>query len=514
MTGIFDIMQNQGAIERLHALDIEPEDDGMLLIGREISVTGRNKCKINGRPVPLSALSSLGPYLIDIHGQHEHQSLFKTEKHLEFLDIYNKDELGELLDKVKVIYKRFSAIRKELRDLLSNEKERAKREELLKFQIEEIDSLQLSTGEDRALENERRVLGNAEKLFEFAIKAHESISEGYEGSPALLDSLGSIVKELESIVSIDERLAKKLDILEGIFYSLQELSHELRSYRDSLEFDSGRLNQIEERLHKISRLRVKYGDSVDAILRYREKIGQEYETITMNEEEIIRLTKEKEKAEAELIEAAQALSNNRQKAAKRLEEEVMRELADLNMAKTIFAVKFSIEESPDGLCYGDKRIKVGLDGMDIVEFMISPNPGEELRPLVKIASGGELSRIMLALKTILASADNVPTLVFDEIDTGIGGRTADAVAMKLAALSRAHQVICITHLPQIAAMANAHYLIEKEMVGERTRTSLKSIDGDLQVEELARMLGGRHVSETTRKQALEMIERARIYYNN
>lgn len=489
---LFEIPGDHPVCGILKEMGLEPEED-LLLIRREITASGKSTCRINGSLVTLSMLKKVGRSLLDIHGQHEHQSLLRTEEHLEWLDAFGDQPLKDLRRQYKALYDEYKALEKELERLTSDEKEVARRIDLLSYQLQEITAANLVEGEDQELEQERNRLVNAEKLVKAAGDAFEELYAEGRGA----DSLQNALNHLEEIVRFDESVGPILELVQSAVYQVEEAIHLLGRYRDELEFEPDRLNRVEERLDLIHQLKRKYGDTIESILAYGEAISEELEELRNRDENREEVKRKLDTVREKLKNVADRLTSARQKAAKRLEQRMEAELADLNMANTTFRVAF--QSSERGFT---------PTGCDRVEFQIAPNPGEPLRPLAKIASGGELSRLMLALKTIFIDVDPIDTVVFDEIDTGVSGRAAQSIAEKMAGLARKNQVLCVTHLPQVACMADHHYLIAKEVSDQQTRTRVERLDDDGRAMELARMLGGVEVTTTTRRHAEEMLRLA------
>jgi DNA repair protein RecN (Recombination protein N) len=489
---------------------VEIEDDTLLIV-RDISASGKNVCRINGRMMTVQMLKHFGQYLIHMHGQHEHQALAKTDEQLSLIDAYGGDELLALRVEVAAAFDAYHEAKHKLRDAKVGEQERIQRLDILRFQLHEIGEASLRHGENEELDEERNRLSYAEKLFDAANTSYDLLYGGSKSGQAVLDHLNKAIHEVEGVVRYDERLAAVLELMQTALYSVEEASHTLRGYREEIEFNPVRLAQIEERLNLLRRLRKKYGDSVEEILGLAIRLEQDIDALEHHEENLERLTREVDRTGAVLAKRAVSLSKARRGAAEKLSEAVTAELAGLMMPKTQFVISFTQIQEEEGLVIGSRRVHVNESGIDRVEFLFSPNVGEPLRPLGKIASGGELSRTMLALKTILADVDNVGTLIFDEVDTGISGRAAQAVAEKLALIAKHRQVICVTHLAQVASMADTHYLIQKSQTAERTRTDVMVLEPKQRVDEVARMLSGSELTETTLRHAEEMLERARTF---
>ncbi|MBI4842757.1 MAG: DNA repair protein RecN [Nitrospirae bacterium] len=473
------------------------EADEGIIFRRIIPADGKSKAYINDSIVSLQTLSDASRAIIDIHGQYEHQSLLSSESQLELLDIFSglekaKEEAGGL-------YLKLSGLREEMAGLSRRNEERASRIELLEFQANEIGAAGLKAGEEEELEKETAILGSAVRLAELANRAYESL---YSSESACISNLSGVINDIKEISSIDSRAGDTLTSLSEAVPLLEEASYFLRDYKDSLDFDPARLEEVQERIELIKRLRKKYGGSLEAVIECRERAMKELEELRHSGERLDELEKEIEDTKKVFTEKAKALSEKRRAAAKRLEPKIIDELSKLSMPDTQFSISITQQQGEDT----SGGFKASINGIDSVEFLISPNIGESLKPLSKIASGGELSRVMLALKGIM-SGGSIPVLVFDEIDSGIGGKTADAVGRRLKELASAHQVICITHLPQIASFADSHLTIEKKAEKGKTRVIIKKVEKDERVHEIARMLGG--ASEASLKHAKEMLKEKR-----
>lgn len=478
-------------------------DDDNLIIQREFFANGKGRCFANAAQIPLNKLKEISEYLIDIHGQNEHQNIVNIAKHRELLDSFGS--LSNDVAKVKDVHERLSSIRNRISSFQIDEKEKARRIEFNTFSIKEIDSAKLKTGEEDELRSEANLLQNAEKLFTEINASTDLIS----GEAGVIRNLKKAESSLAKICDIDQNLSSILDAIREALYSLEDSSSTLRDYRNGIDFSPERINIVEERLNLIQGLKKKYGDSVEEILAYAEKARQELESITSGDELLENLKSDEKKIVAEAKTIALALSEKRKAAAKKLEELVMKELNDLGMSGTVFKISIKRETSPDGdIESDDKRYILYPHGLDRIEFMLSANEGEDLRQLRKVASGGEMSRIMLAIKNVIQSADIVDTLIFDEVDTGISGRTAEIVGKKLKNLSRDRQVLLITHLPQIASMSDSHYLVQKGKNEGRVTTIVKNLNDREKVREVARMLAGEEVTELSLKHAEEMIAKA------
>ncbi len=488
----------------LTGIGIQVGPDNMLIIQREISNTGKNRCRVNGQLVTVLSLTKIGEYLIDIHGQHEHQSLLFAEKQLELLDQYAGAHCMKLRCDMGQVFKEWQTLDNEYHTLQQNEADLTRKVELLKFQIEEINQAKLVIGEDEDLLKERDILAASERLYEAANQSYQALYDDANGNAAV-ELLGTAERTLAQVAAVDPRLESILETLREAACQAEEVSRELRSYQEQIQFDPARLAQIDARLDELSNLKRKYASNIGEILLFAERCEQELSGIAHREERSAELEGELVKMRSRLSELAEALSKERQTAAEKLEVAIMAQLNDLNMAQTRFKINLSQTISPSGIDFQGKTVEVGSSGADKIEYLVAPNPGEGLKPMTKIASGGELSRIMLALKSILAELDAIPTMVFDEIDVGIGGRTAQAVAEKILLIGQSRQVLCVTHLPQIASLARRHFYIEKQVAGDRTEVSVRELSMNERVEELARMLGGAQVTDTTRQHAREML---------
>ncbi len=503
--GVFEVDGSPDLLRLLEEWAIPFAEDRLLVIHREIHQSGRSRCRVNGQTVTLLTLSRIGRLLMDIHGQHEHQSLLSTVAQRQILDSFGGETLARKAEEVAALYQQWQAVKDDLAALEMSEEEKNRRIEFISFQLQEIENARLQPGEEENLTRERTILAAAEKLYESASLTYQQLY-GTEESGSALDKLGEGIQALAKAAEVDATLQPLVETMQQAACQLEEVAREVRTYRDRIEFNPEALARIEERLDEITKLKRKYGQGIPEILRYAAKIREELAAIEDQTARRETLTKKLRALEEELTQAVLALSVLRKATARKLESTVSKELAEVNMAKTVFQVEFSrTPDQANGIPVNGEKVAVTKDGIDQIQFLVAPNPGEGLRPLAKIASGGELSRLMLVLKVIMAEEDQIPTMVFDEIDTGIGGRTAQAVAEKLLLLGLSHQVICVTHLPQIASMADRHYYIEKKTVADRTIVEVRALEEQERVEELARMLGGAEVTATTREHAQEML---------
>jgi len=491
----------------LEAEDLLDDPDHVTL-AREIRTEGRNTARINGRAVTASLQREVGAYLVDIHGQSEHLSLLRVRNHLHLLDRFA--DVTPLLMDYRMTYDQLQDVRKNLQLLRQSEQDAARRTDMLTFQIGEIDAAKLEPGEEESLRQERTRLANAESLANYSQNALMLIEEGTPEVPGIGDLLGEVTDALSSLSRIDPSTNEYFERAESYLTSLRDLALELQHYAESIEFNPRLLDQLEERIDLINRLKRKYGTSIEEILAFCERARLELETITYAEEHMDELVLLEGQLLQELAEKSVQLSDQRHAAAGELSRLVEGELDDLKMASAHFQILIERRTDEQGLPLGeDQRVAFDASGIDRVEFLVETNPGEGFKPLVKIASGGETSRLMLALKNVLSKADQVPTLIFDEIDQGIGGRVGMVVGEKLWTLSQKHQVMCITHLPQLAAYGDQHYKVTKELVEGRTHTEVIPLSGKDRQVELAQMLGP--VSEGTLSSVDEILGLAQEY---
>ncbi len=499
--------QEKELISNLNS-DMEIVDkEGALLIRREVNKKGRNKCWINERLINLSTLQEIGKFLVDLHGQHNHQSLLDSSKHIDLMDNLGGDKTIIYRKELADNYRMWREKSKKLFQLIKDGEGNLKRIDFLKFQLEEIDKASLAKEEDKVLEEEEMVLRNAEKIIETMEKANFVLYEGGSEHASVRDSLSEVSIDLGEISSLDRRIEKIRENLKEISYQFEDIVNEIVKYKDEIDLDSQKLKEVEGRLNLINSLKSKYGSTIEEILEYRQKVYQELEDIDYSEDKVKKLKEELDFLENKISDISQHLNTNRRKIAEDLEKMVIRELEDLNMKKCQFKVSINNYEDDNGIEVEGKKYKVGLKGIDDIEFMISPNVGERLRPLARIVSGGEVSRIMLALKSILSEVDQVPTLIFDEIDSGVGARLGEVIAQKLKELSKKRQVICVTHLPQIACRSGRHFYIEKYILNNQTGIKLIEMKGKERIKEIARMLDGNQMSEITIQHAQKMLDR-------
>lgn len=521
------------------------DDDAQVIVSRDINASGRTVARINGRAVNLATIQQVAGQLIDIHGQNEHASLLRSSEHIELLDQYadlipQREHYAGRVAKLR-------AVRRELQALQKDERELARRADLLTYQVDEIEKAGLREGEDEELQQERVLLNNAERLDTLATSAYALLYESdeaadFEAAPAtrkgskggvpavagkaVIDALNEVAVLLTELARYDSRLAEQEATITTLVDSTNDLARALRTYRDGIEHDPGRLEFVEERISLISQLKRKYGPSIAEIISFGQRAATELETITHSEERVAELQAQEAALLTEVGQLAAALTRARRKSGDELAVAIESSMADLNMARVQLRVAINHVSSSDGVPlpadvlpladnYGgngvSQRYSFNESGVDRVEFLLSPNPGEPLKPLAKIASGGETSRLMLAIKAILSAADATPTLIFDEIDVGVGGRSGQVVGEKLWSLTDHHQVICISHLPQIAAFGDQHYKISKQVQAGRTSTRLDVLDGEERVHEVAAMLGGPNPTAVSLEAARQIIRQAEAY---
>jgi DNA repair protein RecN (Recombination protein N) len=503
-------LQNPEQVNHILAgYGIEPEEDGSLLLMRELTRQGKNICRINGRSVTLSMLREVSKHLVDVHGQHQHQSLLSAESHINFLDRLGGSELESRKADLKQAWNQWRSVKREIDKILGLNKDGERRKDILKYQIDEISKANLQTGEEEELRKERAILIHSEKIMSTVNDSYQELYSGAGTSSSISDRLAMVISQMQTIQNIDEPLDSIISQLESIQYSLEDSILSLRSYKDQFEFDPLRLENIEIRIDEIQSIKRKYGNTVEEVLKLKDEMEAELDMLENSQEKLESLQRESQLLYQDVLAKCRQVSCIRKEKAKYLEQELIKHLTDLNMDKTRFKVSIT---TPDLNSIEDSsKANISENGFDLVEFLISPNPGEPLKPLAKIISGGEMSRIMLAFKSILGHMDEIPTMIFDEIDVGISGRTAASVAKKIGAISRSRQVICVTHLPQIASMADGHYVIEKNTLGSHTSTTVSKLSAEKRKEEVARMIGGSSVTQLSLDHASELISSAAKY---
>ena len=512
--GVFNLPQkdNPSPLRDLLAQKKLAADEGTLIIDYGLHRQGPSIVRMNGHAVPKVLLRQVGNLLVDIHGQSEHLSLLDKKSHLDFLDSYA--HTSNLRNGFGIKSTELYKAEQELKLLVEEEKDRAHREDLLRFQLDEINQVQLREGEEEELESERNIVSSAEKLKAFSYEAYRALYEedASRHSVPALAKLNEAVQAMKKLVELDSALKQQLEFLDETMHNLAEIALNIHSYSDSLECDPNRLEEIESRLELIRSLRRKYGRTITEILEYSVKAEREMEMVGHSAERRAQLEEVCISLEQEMGRIACNLSKERSRAAKRLVTEVKKELHDLNMPQVEFGVSISQEQSQEGIPFpSGESYAFSNEGSDTVEFMVSTNPGEPLKPLARIASTGEISRFTLALKGALSDADNIPVLIFDEIDIGIGGRSGEIIGKKLWALARKRQVVCVTHLPQIAVFADAHFSVSKEASGARTVSMLEDLDDESRITELAIMIAGPQYTETSSKNAIELMQKAEAW---
>lgn len=495
LQGMFILPADGVTAQLLDEAGIEHADNTVIL-QREIAKSGRNTCRINGMLVNTTTLKEIGETIVDIHGQNEHQELMQPEKHLGLLDEFAAPKIRKLKAKYGQQYHDYQQLNQELRQKNANEKEWAQRLDMLNFQVEEITAAHVKVGEEAELTAERDRLDNYQTISQALQQSYTLLAAGEETTGAV-DMVGTAMNALEPIANLDPAFNEITMNVKNAFYGLQDAAGQISNQLDLQEFDEGRLDEIEQRLDVLSQLKRKYGDSEQQILDYYQKIAAELAKMTDSEENSEGLAERVTAMKRDLLTTGEALSDKRRAAAKTLQRQIHQELKDLYMDKAVFEVRF---KSTNG--------QIFKSGLDSVEFYIQTNPGERMRPLAKIASGGELSRMMLALKTIFSESQGITSIIFDEVDTGVSGRVAQAIAEKISGIAHFSQVLCITHLPQVAAMSDHHYFIAKKITGKRTKTSVTKLAQPARVQELARMLAGTKVTKLSLEHAEELLRLA------
>ncbi len=486
-------------------MGMEPEEDGTLILSREITQSGRNTCRVNGNMVTASLLKTIGERLIDLHGQHDSQSLLKTEKHIELLDSFGGEEVLLLKREYSNLLEQYKDTKAQLKALSGDLGERERKMDLLKFQIDEIKKAKLKVTEEEELNRQKLLLVNAEKISGSLSLAYSLLSSGEQAGKPAIDMMNEALTQMNNISRLEEGYGVLHKRLQDMLYQLEDLAEDMRRSKENIEFNPALLEEIEERLDLIFRLKRKYGTSIAAIHQFCTEAEKQLNAMAKCEESALHLETRLTELDALLYEVSRNLNAKRIKVASILEDRISKQLDDLEMKKSRFKADIQFDTISDRL----EGRKYTQNGLDRVEFLISANAGEPLKPLARIASGGEMSRIMLAIKTILAEVDRIPTMIFDEIDIGIGGKAAQKVAEKLSYISLGHQVICVTHLAQIACMADNHFLIEKVIGEKSTKTIVSKLNGNKAILEIARLIGGAATTDTSLKYAEEMLNSAK-----
>ncbi len=501
--GVFDVTYNKKVERLLSENELDYYDE--LIIRREITLKGSNRCFINDTPVTLSLIQEVGNLLVDMHGQHDHQSLLRVSTHSEYLDEFGDHE--NILNKFREKYNELSEINKELFLLRNKEKSIKQEKEIYQFQLKEIETVSPEPGEEEELKTQLNILENSERLLELSNKILES---AYDSENSVTDLLGIIRNNLQELSGIDSRFAGKLNDIDAGIAIIEDVSKAIRSYADKIDIETNRLEEIRERLASFSLLKKKYGGTIEKVLGHRDKLREELDAAENFEEKIKFLEGRLDKVRKEAGENAFELSVKRKSSGGIIEKEAIKVISDLGINDSQFKVKISSikadESSANFILVNGSKYKFNSRGIDEIEFLISTNLGEDLKPLSKIASGGEISRIMLALKTILAKNDKLPVLIFDEIDTGVSGRIAQKVGLTLKNLSEYHQIISITHLPQIASLADRHYSVEKKKHDDRIISTIRSLNEEERINEIAKLLSGEEITGAGIKTAKELLK--------
>ncbi|WP_411130814.1 DNA repair protein RecN [Weissella confusa] len=493
LQGLIDVEPGQPITQLLDELGI-PLEDNQLLIHRELHKSGRNVIRVNGGLVNATTLKEIGQHLVDIHGQNEHQELMQVERHLSLLDEYGKKTIGPVLEKYRAAYDTYRSLESAFHKRQADEQAWAQRLDMLTFQSKELADASLVEGEEEMLEAEYQELTNFQDVLAALSKAHEALDGDWDNNG--LETISTAMSAMEDIEELSPKYATLTEAVRGAYYELQEAASEILSVRDGLEFDEERLREVDDRLNLIRSLERKYGATITDVLAHQAKVDAELAEMGGGEQSAAELAEQVEVAEQKARTLAEKLHELRLKAAKQLATKIHEQLSDLYMEKAVFSAHIT------------EMKELNATGLDAVEFYIQTNPGEGAKPLVKIASGGELSRMMLAMKTIFSREQGITSIIFDEVDTGVSGRVAQAIAEKIAVIGRYSQVLTITHLPQVAAVADNHYFIEKQVVGDRTETSIHTLSEDERVNEVARMLSGDELTDAAKENARDLIQRA------
>jgi DNA repair protein RecN (Recombination protein N) len=500
--GIFDVKGNKRIANLLDENEIDSGEE--LIVRREVSLKGTNRCFLNDTPVTLNIIKEAGDLLVDLHGQHEHQSLLRTETHIEMLDEFA--DLNSPLQQFQNAAAKLNSALKELKDLTSRESLIKEKRELYDFQIKEIDAVAPLHGEEQQLEDELKILENSERLISLSNEIYNSI---YEDEGAVQDRLADVKNKLIELSKIDKLFDEKVNECQSAFSLLDDISSFVRSYKDKIDIDENRLEEVRERLGAFNMLKKKYGGTIDAVIEHREKIGSEFELAENFSEKISALKNQIEQFRKDCGVIAKKLSAERKSVSKKIKKEVEEALKELGIQNPSFEIKIENEKADDKLdnyiTVDNQKYKFDSSGYDNVEFFISTNIGEDAKPLTKVASGGEVSRIMLALKSILAKSDRLPILIFDEIDTGVSGRIAQKVGQALKSLASVHQIIAITHLPQIAGLSDIHFAVEKKNISGRVVSYLKELKTEERVKEVAKLMSGEKITEAALISAKELM---------
>ncbi|SDM88180.1 DNA replication and repair protein RecN [Psychrobacillus sp. OK028] len=495
LEGLFLIPSPQhGVVKKLEDVGIDMEDESVIL-RRDINQSGKSVCRVNGKLVTIGILREIGASLIDIHGQHESQELMDDKAHIHLLDQFAGNSLKEVKDSYQDLYKQYKKWKRELDKLSENEQQIAHKIDLYTFQVEEIAESNLVIGEEEQLQEQKKKLQNFHKVFDKMSTAYDAILSESKG----LDYIGAAMADLQDIAEVDKDMKELSENVSSAFYILQDAAYQLKNDLDEMEFDNNQLQIVEDRLATIQTLKRKYGSSIEEILSYKDEIQYSLDQLVNRDEQIQKMSEKIRQIEIDLELEATDLTDKRKKAAKLLSVAIMEQLQELYMEKATFSVMFYDAVTP---VYNE-------NGLDDLSFYISTNVGEPMKPLTKIASGGELSRMMLALKSIFSKHQGITSIIFDEVDTGVSGRVAQSIAEKIAGIASNSQVLCISHLPQVAAMADQHLMIKKEVSGNRTFTVLEEVQNDKRAEELSRMMSGEEITSTTLQHSKELLKIAK-----
>jgi len=510
--GYFELNERPYLLKTFRKLKLLDEDSDYLILGRKLDRNGRNICYLNGIRTTSKTLKNIGNLILDLHGQHEHQSLLNVSNHLKLLDNFGKDRIENLKKSYENLFLERKKLLKKISKIESAEKERLI--DRFEYEKKEIERANIKIGEEKKLKTERDVLRNYENVYSLSKAIRDSLEGEETEAEGLIEKIAKLSDNTDELSSIDSKIKPYAEELKSIYYSLMEISSKIRKYINSITYDPKRLDQIENRLYFISNLKRKYGNAIEEVLKYLNSVNNRLIELKNYEKNIRNINKRLKECNTSLSKIASKLSKKRKEIAKKLSIAISKELEELELKNCKFEVRFIRIADDEGILADGENVKPFSNGIDRVEFLISPNPGEPLMPLAKIASGGEISRIMLAIKICLDKADKIPILVFDEIDSGIGGTAAPSVAEKLLNLSLLHQIFCITHLAPIGSMADTHFLIEKKLVKDRTITIVKKLKDERRIEEINRMLIGEKSTEISYKHARELLEKAKLFKKN
>ncbi|MCA0982804.1 DNA repair protein RecN [Halobacillus yeomjeoni] len=508
--GLFTVDDDHPVFSKGKQFGVEIDEDGMVVLHRTITHQGKSICRVNGKLVTLAILKEFGHTLIDIHSQHETQSLMDPDRHIELLDMFAGEELAASKSEYSEVYGKYKSLMKRYKELSENEQEMAQRLDLLDFQLHELQEAKLQPHEDDELSEERKKLMNYEKIYQGIHDAYYSLYGEQKG----LDWLSHAMTSLESTSDYDESLAKMSEELSNSYYLIEEMTFQLSSQMADLEFDPERLNEIEARLNELNRLKKKYGATVEDMLEYSATIEEEIDEIRNKDSHLSKMENQIHELSQDAVLEAKNIHDIRLNASEKLSGYIHEELKDLYLEKASFAAEIEVKEGrPNDPVFEGRPVQLNSSGFDIVKFLITTNPGEPLKELHKVASGGEMSRIMLALKRIFSRHQGVTSVIFDEVDTGVSGRVAQSIAEKIYGISQGSQVLCISHLPQVAAMSDTHVRIEKKVDNDRTFTAVKELSEEEKADELSRMMTGAELTETTLEHARELLEMAEKHKN-